>query len=147
VRFGIWDSRRVDDLTPEEAANVCNDAWSRDSFSEIAWLIVALIFGTLLSSIAFSYYRQLLDPNFQRRAPSQHVGMYVYPSSYNQPYNANFGGGYAPPPGPPPQDAPFVPPYEGTKLPGYAAEGYDTHPGDRKDDPMGDGQGQTSNRH
>lgn len=108
----------------------CNNAWSHDSFSEIAWLLVAIVVGLLFSSIAFSYYRQLLDPTSPAnatRAPSNRYqgGTFTLaqgrvPDHYQPPYNApdlpyNSGapvggampgagstGIYAPPPGKPP---------------------------------------------
>lgn len=108
--------------------SVCNNAWSRDSFSEIAWFIVAAVFGFLFSSIAFAYYRQLLDPTSaanQARAPSaQARAAGVYPTHYNPPY-ASGGRGYAPPPGPPPPAAAssvYVPEYDPAKLPDYGED-------------------------
>ena len=117
---------------------VCNDAWSHDSFSEIAWFIVVAILGFLFSSITFAYYRQLIDPTSpanQARAPSAQAraaaagGAYP-PPHYNPPYasgGVDVGGsvgnlGYAPPPGPPPPGAAssvYVPEYDPAKLPAY----------------------------
>lgn len=100
----------------------------------------------LFTSMAFAYYRQLLDPTSAAnasRAPSNQARMGAYPSHYTPPYNASvpnlpYGYGnhnsgpytgqpyqpqYGAPAGPPPgHDDPFAPPYEG-KPPGYSGDG------------------------
>jgi len=122
--IGFFGSHHANGLSPTDAAEYCNNAWSRDSFSDIAWLLVGLVLTLLFSSIAFSFYRQLLDPSI-------HV---TRPSARNQnPYAQDnvplqtFRPTYNPPPGAPPvqreadRDSMYAPPYEEGKLPGYGA--------------------------
>ena len=116
---------------------VCNSAWDHDSFSEIAWFIVTSILSLLFASVAFSYYRQMLDPTSPAnasRAPSAQARAAMYPDHYNPPYAGEYGvygrggagavGQYAPPPGPPPaaQSTAYVPEYDPAKLPEYDKE-------------------------
>jgi len=71
----------------------------------------------------------------------------AYGVRYDTPPPQGYGGGYnpypsfAPPAGPPPaQSLPYVPEYEGTKLPGYGADGAMVRDmGDDKEDPFRDG--------
>ena len=114
---------------------VCSNAWSRAAFSEIIWLIIAPLVGLFFATVAYSFYRQILDPtspeNVDRR-PNAVNG--PPPAHYAPPYAGGYGGGhgggynnngygfgqgpYAPPQGPPP-----MPPYDGAKLPGYEGNG------------------------
>jgi len=128
--YGIWGPRTSRTLTPAEAANWCNSAWSHDSFTEIITFLIMGFLSILFASIAFGYYRQLLDPtspaNFLR-APSNQVRMGLYPAPYSPSYAhpagmPNLGYNYPPPPGAPhDRDEGFVPPYDDAKLPGYGA--------------------------
>ncbi|KAI5121937.1 hypothetical protein M0805_000266 [Coniferiporia weirii] len=113
-----------------DVSDFCHSAWSHDSVSEIAWFIVVALMSVLFSSIAFAYYRQLLDPtsvvNTARAPVAQHA-----PDHYTPPYAggafayAGGAGGYAPPPGPPPaQSQVYVPQYDAAKLPEYERGGY-----------------------
>ncbi|KLO09989.1 hypothetical protein SCHPADRAFT_800499, partial [Schizopora paradoxa] len=119
TRFGIWGPTTSHTLSQGDATSFCNDAWSHDSFSEIAWFIVALIASLFFASINYSYYRQMLDPSSPvnaSRAPSAQAraagGFGAQPSHYTPPYafggadsTANLGYAapqYAPPAGPPP---------------------------------------------
>jgi len=125
TRFGIWGPTSSQTLSQEDATDFCNNAWSHDSFEEIAWFIVALIASLFFASINFAYYRQMLDPSSAAnaaRAPSAQAraavgGFGAQPQHYTPPYAAGgygYGGGdstanlgypaprYAPPPGPPP---------------------------------------------
>lgn len=107
----------------------------------------------LFASIAFSYYRQMLDPSSIVNTSRARGG--AQPQHYNPPYAAGPGpygftsagagygagyaagaGGYAPPPGPPPaQSQVFVPQYDAAKLPEYEQGGYLAHgAGDAKGD-------------
>lgn len=157
----------------------CRRSWDHDSWSEIVAMLIltgmhscplryslfhspASVLGLLFSVIAFSYYRQLLDPTSPAntsRAPSNQARMGAFPSHYNPPYNASvpnlpygynagpytgqpYSGApyqhqqYAPPAGPPPDhDDPFAPPYDG-KPPGYIGrdgKGFENDGKDNKD--------------
>jgi hypothetical protein len=163
---GLWGPTTTDVLTLQEAQEWCNDAWSHDSFSEIVSLIIIIILGILFSALAFSYYRQLLDPTANAfRAPSNQVRMGDYPSRYNAPYDStvptlgyNYPRRYTAAPVGEERDEAFVPPYEsdGAKLPGYGvgvggARGLEDK-SDDKADPFSDfdGLGEqdvTSTRH
>lgn len=126
---------------------VCNSWWSRDSFSEIISLIVELgtsspkpqcgasltcthptVIVAFVTSIAFAFYRQCLDPSFSRsRAPQpQTDASPSFPEHYNPPfipYDNSTAPAYAPPAGPPP-DAFGKPPV-------YSGQGYGIGMGDK----------------
>jgi hypothetical protein len=131
------------------------------SFSTIAWLILAIIFTLFFASTAYSFYRQLLDPNTFRapRAPSDQVRLNAL-RQQQQPYGGGYMpypgfNNYAPPPGPPPAMAGYsVPPYEGGRLPGYGSEFAPRDMGDEKSedqkgsaDPFADTQQQHGGLH
>jgi len=132
-RFGLWGPIDSQTLSPEDASNFCNSAWSHDSFSEILWLLIAAPFSLFFAAVSFAYYRQLLDPTSPAnaaRAPSAQARGGLgggFPQHYNPPYAAGagpYGGGdgtFAPPPGPPPgaESSAYVPEYDPAKLPGY----------------------------
>jgi len=112
-------------LNPADARNVCNSYWDHDSFSDIAWLIAALLLGLFFVSIAFSFYRQLLDPSSVRTAPSNV-------------YRLEARAMYPPAQGPIPGYAPYnphpdyVPPYDPHKPPIYSQGGWSGPTGDEK---------------
>ncbi|RDB17212.1 hypothetical protein Hypma_001867 [Hypsizygus marmoreus] len=128
VYYGFWGPISHDILDAAEAADWCQRYWNRDSWSEIVAFLILTILAALFTVVAFSYYRQLLDPTSPAnasRAPSNQARMGAFPSHYNPPYNASvpnlpygynagpYSGyqGYAPPAGPPPvHDDPFAPP-------------------------------------
>lgn len=103
-----------------QALDVCTSAYNRQSWSSIVWLIAVVCFSVLFTSVAMSYYRQLLDPSSVR----QRVARYTEGAFQLQPQGAYAGGpaqgyqqpygqphyGYAPPDGPP---GGYVPPYPG----------------------------------
>lgn len=131
------------------SVTVCRDIWNRSSFSTIAWLLVAALLALFYASIAYSFYRQLLDPTFAR-APSDQVRLAAL-----QGRGAPYGGGhvpypgfnnnvptYAPPAGAPPGFGTSAPPYEGGRLPGYGSDfaprdGYEK---EKDGDPFSDSQ-------
>ncbi|KAF8523680.1 hypothetical protein BU17DRAFT_63614 [Hysterangium stoloniferum] len=140
--FGFWGGS-IHTFSNTEAQQFCSDAFSRNSISTIAWFILGGLLSLFFASIAYSFYRQLLDPlAFRAQAPSDQVRLqafnrpYGYQEQYGyappqQPYGGAYaaptqayGGGnhpypsFAPPPGPPPG----APPYEAGKLPGYGAD-------------------------
>lgn len=120
---------------------VCNDTFNRMSFSTIAWLILGILFALFFASSAYSFYRQLLDPNTFRapRAPSDQVRLDALRHQQQQPYGGGYMpypgfNNYAPPPGPPPGMGGYaVPPYESGRLPGYGTEFAAKDVGDEKD--------------
>jgi len=134
VFFGFWGPVSRDNLDREEAAEWCERSWGRESWAEIVSLLFTLVLAGLFTSVAFAYYRQVLDPSSVANArPPVRVDM--YPSHYNPAYGSNAGYGYnnqypagpyhqpyAPPPGPPPprDDDGNPPGYTG----GDAARGY-----------------------
>jgi len=158
TRFGIWGPTTTTILDDESARSFCSSAWSHDSFSEIAWFIVTAVCSLLFASVAFSYYRQMLDPTSPAnasRAPSAQARAAMYPEHYSPPYagDGGFGaygrggagavGQYAPPPGPPPaaSSTAYVPEYDPVKLPEYdSKDGYaaGAHGDDKDGDPFAD---------
>ncbi|TDL27908.1 hypothetical protein BD410DRAFT_761125 [Rickenella mellea] len=151
-RFGLWGPFSETTLTKDEATTFCNHAWSRDSFSEIAWFLGSMLFSFFFASIAFAYYRQVLDPASPAnasRAPSNQVRreLGIQPTHYAPPYGGYSGSlpelsygapAFAPPPGPPPAEFD-----ESTKPPGYSngkSGGYEFGgtPEDDKKDPFAD---------
>ncbi|KAF8586940.1 hypothetical protein K439DRAFT_1631240 [Ramaria rubella] len=136
--FGFW-TPSAEEFREDDAQDYCNSAYNRMSFSTIAWLILVLILSTFFASTAYSFYRQLLDPNTFRapRAPSDQVRLealrpqpygsgYLFPPRNNAPT-------YAPPPGPPPGAGGYAPPYEGGRLPEYGSEFAAKSMGDEKE--------------
>jgi len=131
--FGFFGNSDVHNLDPGRAQDFCNDAWSHATFSDIAWLIFSTICSLVFASLAFSYYRQLLDPmsGVARTRPQdnnvpldtfRNYGQYnEYAQGTGLPYNA---GRSSPRPA-----SEYAPPYEASKLPGYGG-GYaeDTDP-------------------
>ncbi|KAF9045279.1 hypothetical protein BJ165DRAFT_1476496 [Panaeolus papilionaceus] len=146
---GFWGPVRTEFLTAAEAQAWCNRSWDRGSWSEILSFLIISLLAVLLASIAFNYFRQVLDPTSPAnvsREPRQER-MDAYPSHYNPPYNP-----FAPPPnqpyypypppaGPPPgqnTDA-FIPPYD-NKPPGYVrGDEYKGGYGDMNKDDHDDG--------
>ncbi|TFK52847.1 hypothetical protein OE88DRAFT_1306202 [Heliocybe sulcata] len=151
VRYGIWGPVSKTQLTEAEAEDFCHSAYSHDSWGDIIALIIELVLAALFCSIAFAYYRQLMDPTSAAntsRAPSNQFRGGNYPQHYNPPYNASVPdlpynqpyGQYAPPPGPPPN----APPYDHNAPPGYGVGDSKVELGpekDVKDDPFGDFDG------
>jgi hypothetical protein len=70
------------------------------------------VLALLFTSVAFGYYRQVIDPSSPAnalRAPSNQVRMDIFPSNYNPPYDPGYqpayAPAYAPPAGSPPSDS------------------------------------------
>lgn len=151
-RFGIWGPTTTTTLDGGDANQLCSDSWSHDSFSELAWFFVSSVLALIFATVAFAYYRQMLDPTSPAnaaRAPSAQARAAMYPAHYNPPYvpDLPYGGErFAPPPGPPPprQDQ-YAPPYDAAKLPVYSKGGYEeAGEGSKKGDPFADFDGQSS---
>jgi len=148
--FGFWGSSSHT-LNADDARDYCNDAYPRTSVSTIIWLLLALVLSLFFASTAYAFYRQLLDPTFNRaqRAPSNQVRL---DAMNHQPYGGGYSPypgfnpaqSYAPPAGPPPGLGGYsAPPYEAGKLPGYGAEFAPRDVGDEKEknaDPFVDSQ-------
>jgi len=122
LSWGFWGSSRTTTLDAQDANAWCQDSWDHDSWADILSFILELVVAVLFVSIAFAYYRQLVDPTSPvnaSRAPSNQVMMHPY-QGYNN------GDRFYPPPEPPVHqdyyDQQFAPPYDGNKLPGYASE-------------------------
>ena len=69
----------------------CNNRWSRNSFSDIAWFLVASFFAFLFSSFAWAYLHQLLavgtllDVGPGRGPGADHISLQTYPPRYDPP--------------------------------------------------------------
>jgi len=116
--FGFWGPSRHETLDADDAQSWCNREYSRDSWQLIISLLLTVFLYGSFSTLAWAYYRQVLDPTSvinNLRAPSNQFNN--YPTHYNPPYNgpgaampnlgynAPYGNPnpmYAPPPGPPP---------------------------------------------
>ncbi|KAF9262781.1 hypothetical protein L218DRAFT_1077705 [Marasmius fiardii PR-910] len=112
--FGFFGPSQHTVINEADANRWCQNAWDHDSWAEIVSLLILLVLATLWASIAFSYYRQALDPtspaNVSRVPAPQN-----WASHYNPPYSNPYGGqpyygqpphgqpAYGPPQGPPPQ--------------------------------------------
>ncbi|KAF7798150.1 hypothetical protein EIP86_009366 [Pleurotus ostreatoroseus] len=117
-RFGIWGPVVHETLDAADAADFCKSGWSHDSFTEVVSLLVVLVLMLLFCGIAWTYYRQLLDPASARdRAPSAQFrppsnpnanassdDATAFPEHYAPPYLGYDAPAptYAPPAGPPP---------------------------------------------
>ncbi|KAF8904549.1 hypothetical protein CPB85DRAFT_1317409 [Mucidula mucida] len=113
--FGFWGPVSHETIDTEEAQDWCNDSWNHDSWADIVALLITLVLAGLFTVVAFSYYRQALDPASARvPAANSHPAQHYNPA-YQAPYNASVptmgydynqgymgAGGYAPPQGPPP---------------------------------------------
>jgi len=118
-------------ITPQDAQDDCNSLWSHDTFTDIAWLLVATLLGMFFAAINFAYYRQLMDPSSMRTmAPSNAFQMNATRNAYGynaggipgyNPYQTQTYGDYVPPYG-----------YDASKPPGYTSGGYDRSSGDEK---------------
>ena len=144
VYTGFWGPIASGRLDLEDAQRWCNRSWDRGSWSEIIAFIATTLLAALFTSIAFAYYRQLLDPtgphNFSR-APASAIRTEIYPTHYAPPYpggpapyptygqptpsHAPYSAypAYGPPPGPPPAE---------TKPPGYEGYGWTGNNDDNK---------------
>ncbi|KAJ2916228.1 hypothetical protein MD484_g4191, partial [Candolleomyces efflorescens] len=145
VYSGFWGpitSGRIDTIT---ATNWCNRSWDRGSWSEIIAFLATAFLAALFASVAFGFYRQLLDPSSVANAWRAPVRTDAFPSHYAPPYSAGQ-------PYPPPHHAPYTPagapPYGGyqnqwappagpppdeNKPPGYEGWGYGAGATDNKD--------------
>jgi len=120
----FFGNRRAHGLNPSDASDFCNDAWSHSTFSDIAWLIFSLIGSLIFSSLAFSYYRQLLDPTSgvarsrpqDNNVPLDTFRSYGQYNEYAQGTGLSYNGGAA---RASPPASEYAPPYEASKLPGY----------------------------
>ncbi|KAF7319545.1 DBR1 domain-containing protein [Mycena chlorophos] len=130
--FGFGGPTSHDTLNSTDALNWCTDEYNRASWQDIVSLLVTVLLWSAFSVMAWSYYRQVLDPTSvvnSSRAPANAYAMGYY---NNRPYDAsmsvpNLGYAapyanpnpiYGPPPGPPP-------PRDGGKpadMPGYGAD-------------------------
>ncbi|OAX37905.1 hypothetical protein K503DRAFT_742079 [Rhizopogon vinicolor AM-OR11-026] len=105
--FGVW-ATNPQPMNETNALSYCNDEWNRDSWSEIIATIFEIVLALLFTSVAFAYYRQIIDPSSPAnalRAPSNQVRMDMFPPNYNPPYDPGYQPSYAPPTGPPPTDS------------------------------------------
>jgi hypothetical protein len=156
LTFGVWGPTTQETLDAQDAADWCNDAWSHDSFSEIVGLILTIVLSAFFCSLAFAFYRQMIDPSSpanNSRAPAGGRSTNTYPAHYapafdyntsvpNLPYKRELRHeeeyGY---------DEQFAPPYEAGKLPGYGVgDGKFAADGDMKkgDDAFSDFDGDST---
>ncbi|TFK28269.1 hypothetical protein FA15DRAFT_665488 [Coprinopsis marcescibilis] len=160
---GFWGPISSGRLDRESADLWCRRSWERGSWSEIVAFLATTLLATLFASVAFGFYRQLLDPTSVQnvfRAPATARADF-YPPQYAPPYNASgpmpyptygqyptapyggappYGGPGTPAQGPysayPAYGPPPGPPPSETKPPNYEGGGLDwTAQGDNKDQP------------
>ncbi|KAG7096015.1 hypothetical protein E1B28_006698 [Marasmius oreades] len=127
--FGFFGPARHSVVDEADANRWCQNAWDHDSWAEIVSLLILLFLSGLWTSIAFSYYRQVLDPTSPANV-SRVPAPQDWASHYNPPYSGPYGGRpyygqqpygppqYVPPPGPPQQQ--YGPPPGPPPPPGYA---------------------------
>jgi len=139
TNFGFFGTHDAHNLTQDEAASFCQSAWDHDTFTDIAWLLVAILIGSLFASIVYSYYRQLMDPtSMESRMTNQNVPLQTFggPAPYAQgPYTQGpYGpGGHAY--GQSIDGLNYgAPPYDNAKLPeyGYTGAGERDIPGEKE---------------
>jgi len=121
--WGLFGPSQRSTLTGDDAADWCNQRWKQDSVSSIIAFIVEIFLALLFVSIAFAYYRQVIDPTSPVNATRPSRPGFA-PQNYNPPYEPQY---YPPPPGvpPAPYDQGFVPPYDANKPPGYGDAKYE----------------------
>jgi len=120
---GWWGPVYSDTLSAQDAENFCNSYYDRDSWSLIVGFLILAGLGIFFSIIAFSFYRQMLDPSSPGNVIRDTRRPAAYPSHYNPPfgtpgYNPGYYN-YPAPAGPPP-----LPEYDG-KPPGYTGDGWE----------------------
>lgn len=138
VWFGFWGPINHEAVTPQEASAWCRDSWDHDSWALVVAFLILSVLAIFFSILAFSYWRQLLDPTSSAnaaRAPSAQVRTGGFPSHYTPAYNTNYPDYVSSVPNLPYQpydqrygytehDDPFAPPYEvDGKPPGYTGAG------------------------
>ncbi|KAF7986085.1 hypothetical protein HWV62_41493 [Athelia sp. TMB] len=158
VSFGWFGPSTSETLSPADAKNFCQNGWDHESWSSILVVIAEIFLGAVFSLIAFTYYRQCLDPTSAAnafRAPSNQMRAQAggaYPGHYNPPYgttpygtalpNLSYDAPFQPPSGPPPQFAPMMQSEEDLgKPPMYTGEGYSGLDKGGKEDPFADFEG------
>jgi len=111
ISRGWWGSTQTGFLDSDDANRFCTNLFNHNVFADFAWLFVSTILSLMFSAVAFSFYRQLLDPasTLVARQQAERIPLGAYPP-------AQFN--YPPPSGPAPNQPDYVPPYPG-KLPGY----------------------------
>ncbi|RXW15269.1 hypothetical protein EST38_g10584 [Candolleomyces aberdarensis] len=152
VYSGFWGPITSGRIDTASARRWCERSWDRGSWSEIIAFLATSFLAALFASVAFGFYRQLLDPSSIANSWRAPVRTEAYASHYAPPYSA--GQPYPPPPNGPYTPA-GVPPYGGyqnqwgppagpppdqNKPPGYEGWGYTGGAPDNKD-PFAGGQG------
>lgn len=117
--YGFFGPVYHDSLDAQDAQDWCTRSWNHDSWSDVIGMLITLVLAIFFTVIAWSYYRQVLDPNSvanRARAPINNAGNFNNNSHYTPPYNAsvpNLGYGYnmpyagGPPPGAPGYGQPY----------------------------------------
>ncbi|KIY67054.1 hypothetical protein CYLTODRAFT_397812 [Cylindrobasidium torrendii FP15055 ss-10] len=141
--YGFWGPVSHTTIDEKDAQNWCSREWSHDSWADIVSLLITLGLAGFFTVVAFSYYRQLLDPNASRmtvpaNAPPQHYNPPYNASVPNLPYNQQWAAppppqGWAAPQGPPPNWHEDVAAND-SKPPGYTGGGFGYGASDSKDD-------------
>ncbi|KAF6745936.1 hypothetical protein DFP72DRAFT_779223, partial [Ephemerocybe angulata] len=145
---GFWGPVTSGTIDTVTATDWCNRSWNRGSWSEIISFLCTSFLAAMFASIAFGFYRQVLDPSSVANAwrapatarndtfPSHYAPPYVGGQQYPNtapPYAGYSSNNYwVPPPGGPPpvNDASKPPGYEGW---GYGAGANAAPPPDNKD--------------
>ncbi|PVG01667.1 hypothetical protein CPB86DRAFT_781472 [Serendipita vermifera] len=131
----VFDPQRTTRLlTDSDIQRICNNAWNKGVFQAVAWMLVAMIMGTIFSMTSFAYYRQLVNPSLLRQqAPTSAYQMNATRNAYGYNNNGNIPG-YNP--YTTQSYGAYAPPYDNVKLPGYTAGAGgsdDGHPRDEKE--------------
>jgi hypothetical protein len=125
-RYGWFGPTTSHVVSQDEADEWCRRAWDHDSVSEIVSLLIIIVLALFFCTLAFAYYRQLMDPTSPAnvfRTPGNQPRMdSSYPNHYNPAYGAGpygynlpYAGGpahsgqFAPPAGVPPESLSYQP--------------------------------------
>ncbi|KAK7052978.1 hypothetical protein VNI00_004299 [Paramarasmius palmivorus] len=92
--FGFWGPSQYRFIDANDARNWCNRAWSHDSWAEIVALLILLFLSGLFTTVAFAYYRQVLDPTSPANVTRVPARTEVWATHYNPPYSGPYNGPY-----------------------------------------------------
>ncbi|KAI3611947.1 hypothetical protein WG66_016199 [Moniliophthora roreri] len=92
--FGFWGPSRYTFIDEQDARNWCNRAWNHDSWAEIVAFLILLFLAGLFTTVAFSYYRQVLDPTSPANVTRVPARTEVWATHYNPPYSGPYNGPY-----------------------------------------------------
>jgi len=124
--WGVWGSSPGDNFSPGEAAQFCKQAWNRESFTEIFWLICEIFFMPFLAFLAFAHAQQesaLAAHSVPSHLPTTYTPAYGAGTGYDAGIESTvtlpevrYDQSYAPPPGSPPPFDKGLPAYGGEEM-------------------------------